>query len=52
MVIASDNNECFALLDDSEASEDQPRSRLYTGYVTSLRCTDVADLPALLEAMQ
>ncbi|MDO9449919.1 MAG: bifunctional anthranilate synthase component I family protein/class IV aminotransferase [Rugosibacter sp.] len=51
-MIASDNNECFALLDDSEASEDQPRSRLYTEYVTSLRCTDVAALPALLEAMQ
>lgn len=44
--------ECFALLDDSEASEDQPRSRLYTDYVTSLRCTDIADFSALLEAMQ
>jgi para-aminobenzoate synthetase/4-amino-4-deoxychorismate lyase len=51
-VIASDNNECFALLDDSEASEGQPRSRLYTGHVASLTCTDVADFPALLEAMQ
>ena len=51
-MIASDNNECFALLDDSEASEDQPRSRLYTEYVTSLRCTDAADFSALLEAMQ
>lgn len=47
-----DIGECFALLDDNEASDDHPRSRLYTGYVTSLRCTDVADFPALLEAMQ
>ena len=44
--------ECFALLDDSEASEEQPRSRLYTEHVTSLCCTDVASFPVLLEEMQ
>lgn len=52
MLMASDNNECFALLDDSEASEGQPRSRLYTEHVRSLRCTDAAGFSALLDAMQ
>jgi len=44
--------DCFALLDDCTASAADPRSRLYTGYVGTLSCTDAADLPALLRQMQ
>ncbi len=47
-----DGAECFALLDDSEASAESPRSRLYTGHVATLPCTDAAKLSALLEEMQ
>jgi len=43
---------CFALLDDHQATDHAPRSRLYTDYHSTLRCTDVATLPALLEQMQ
>jgi para-aminobenzoate synthetase/4-amino-4-deoxychorismate lyase len=39
--------ECFALLDDCNASGHAPRSRLYTGYLRSLMCRDSGDLPAL-----
>ncbi|RZU02703.1 chorismate-binding protein [Rivibacter subsaxonicus] len=34
----------FALLDDCEASDSDPRSRLYTGFVREHRCTDPAAL--------
>lgn len=44
--------DCFALLDDCDASADDPRSRLYTGYTGMLECFDAAQLPALLEDMQ
>lgn len=44
--------DCFALLDDCDASADDPRSRLYTGYIGVLECVDAAQLPALLENMQ
>ncbi|WP_338720211.1 bifunctional anthranilate synthase component I family protein/class IV aminotransferase [Herbaspirillum sp. DW155] len=45
-------NDCFALLDDHQASPAEPRSRLYTGHVRTLACTDAAHFPALLEEMQ
>ncbi|MFZ2628436.1 MAG: bifunctional anthranilate synthase component I family protein/class IV aminotransferase [Rugosibacter sp.] len=44
--------ECFVLLDDNEASAEQPRSRLYTGHVTTLLCQHAAEFPALLAQMQ
>ncbi|NUT60582.1 chorismate-binding protein [Herbaspirillum sp. C9C3] len=45
-------NECFALLDDHQASPAEPRSRLYTGHVRTLACTDAALFPAMLDEMQ
>ena len=36
--------DCFALLDDRNASAAQPTSRLYTGFVREYRCTDPATL--------
>lgn len=44
--------ECFALLDDSSATDTQPRSRLYTGYAGTLSCPHPDQLPALWEALQ
>jgi para-aminobenzoate synthetase/4-amino-4-deoxychorismate lyase len=43
---------CFALLDDHTANTDDPRSRLYTGHLTTLTCREPAELPAMLERMQ
>lgn len=43
--------DCFALLDDSSASDLVRRSRLYTRLVRSLSCTSAADFPRLLDAM-
>jgi para-aminobenzoate synthetase/4-amino-4-deoxychorismate lyase len=45
-------HECFALLDDCDASSVSPSSRLYRGHVGTLRCRSAAELPALLEQMQ
>ena len=36
--------DCFALLDDRNATATQPTSRLYTGFVREHRCTDPATL--------
>jgi para-aminobenzoate synthetase/4-amino-4-deoxychorismate lyase len=36
--------DCFALLDDRNATAAQPTSRLYTGFVREHRCTDPATL--------
>lgn len=44
--------DCFALLDDCDASPSEPRSRLYSGYLGALECKEVAQLPALLAEMQ
>jgi para-aminobenzoate synthetase/4-amino-4-deoxychorismate lyase len=46
------NDECFALLDDRDASVLLPRSRLYTGYLGRLECRAASALPAMLENMQ
>ncbi|MGZ5817467.1 MAG: aminodeoxychorismate synthase component I [Burkholderiaceae bacterium] len=43
---------CFALLDDCSDSAGGSRSRLYTGHIGTLSCTDAAGLPVLLEQMQ
>ncbi|MFL9923384.1 bifunctional anthranilate synthase component I family protein/class IV aminotransferase [Herbaspirillum lusitanum] len=43
---------CFALLDDYQASPAEPRSRLYTGYRQALSCADAAAFPLMLEQMQ
>ena len=42
----------FALLDDCDASEADPRSRLYSGYLGMLGCDDASGLPAMIESMQ
>ena len=39
---------CFALLDDCNATESEPRSRLYTGYSHTLACENPEQLAALL----
>lgn len=44
--------DCFALLDDHLATPAEPRSRLYTGHLRTLACTEVAGFPALLAQMQ
>lgn len=43
---------CFALLDDCDADASDPRSRLYTGYIDMLVCSDASELPMLLQRMQ
>jgi para-aminobenzoate synthetase/4-amino-4-deoxychorismate lyase len=55
-------NDCFALLEDCDDSNDRnndrspghplPASRLYTGYSRSLRCGDAAAFPKILAEMQ
>jgi len=45
-------DDCFALLDDSDSSADDPRSRLLTGFAGVLDCHDAAGLPALLADME
>ena len=44
--------ECFALLDDRDATALDPRSRLYTGHADTLACDCAEELPALLLCMQ
>jgi para-aminobenzoate synthetase / 4-amino-4-deoxychorismate lyase len=44
--------DCYALLDDCDAGEAEPRSRLHTGFVGALRCDSADELPALFEQMQ
>jgi len=48
----SASNACFALLDDSNADAAAPRSRLYSQYIGKLECTDVAQFPDFLNALQ
>ena len=43
---------CFALLDDCNATENEPHSRLYTGYCQTLACTRWEQLPALLTQVE
>ncbi len=38
--------DCFALLDDRDATRDRPTSRLYTGFVREHRCVDPSTLDA------
>jgi len=44
--------DCFALLDDCDASDADPRSRLHTGYVGALVCAHAQELPEVLQRMQ
>lgn len=46
------SDDCFALLDDCDASESDKRSRLYTGHVGTLSCSSAAQLPAMLSQLQ
>ncbi len=43
---------CFALFDDCHASADDPRSRLYTGYIGTLQCRDKTELVEHLDHLQ
>lgn len=45
-------SDCFALLDDCTATDDDCRSRLYTGHTGTLLCRHVSELPVLWENMQ
>ncbi len=45
-------DDCFALLDDCNASAAAPGSRLYTGHAGTLSCMNPSELPALLDRMQ
>jgi para-aminobenzoate synthetase/4-amino-4-deoxychorismate lyase len=51
-VPADRSTECFALLDDCDASAAQPRSRLYTQPVGTLSCSDEAQLPVLMTQLE
>jgi len=44
--------DCFALLDDCEATAAAPRSRLYSEHTGTLSCTTREEFPALLQQMQ
>lgn len=44
--------DCFALLDDCDATDIDPRSRLYTGLADILVCRDAVELPSMLDTMQ
>src|SRR5687768_5077453 len=48
----ADSADCFALLDDSSATASQPRSRLYTGHVRTLKCAQGSEVGAMFEEMQ
>jgi len=50
--VSPDDDASFALLDDCQASEASPGSRLYTGWVRSHVCTDPANLDAVWAAVQ
>jgi para-aminobenzoate synthetase/4-amino-4-deoxychorismate lyase len=43
---------CFVLLDDCHATVQQPTSRLYTGYVKTIVCTDPGNLDSLWQLVQ
>ena len=43
---------CFVLLDDCYSTAQQPTSRLYTGYVKSIVCTDPGTLDSLWQLVQ
>jgi para-aminobenzoate synthetase/4-amino-4-deoxychorismate lyase len=45
-------NECFALLDDSTATDQDRRSRLYSGHTGTLLCRHPSELHALWEQTQ
>ena len=49
---ASQQHDCFVLLDDCNASPEAPTSRLYTRHVQTLVCADAAGLGALLQRAQ
>lgn len=45
--VKTSTTDCFALLDDRDASPAQPTSRLYRGFVREHHCTDPAGLAAM-----
>lgn len=51
-VPADSSSNCFALLDDNDASAVDARSRLYSSHVGTLVCQSTDQLPAMLLQMQ
>ncbi|MDO9421738.1 MAG: aminodeoxychorismate synthase component I [Herminiimonas sp.] len=51
-VPADSSSNCFALLDDNDASAVDARSRLYSSHVGTLVCERADQLPAMLQQMQ
>ena len=51
-VPADSSTDCFALLDDSDASAADARSRFYSSHVGTLICKSVEQMPAMLQQMQ
>jgi len=46
------STDCFALLDDSDASAADARSRLYSSHIGTLICNSVEQMPVMLQQMQ
>ena len=51
-VPADFSSNCFALLDDSDASATDARSRLYSSHIGTLICERADQMPAMLQQMQ
>lgn len=51
-VPADSTTDCFALLDDSDASATDARSRLYSSHIGTLICKCADQLPTMLQQMQ
>ena len=51
-VPADSSSDCYALLDDSDASAVEARSRLYSSHSGTLVCRALDQLPAMLQQMQ
>lgn len=50
--VPTNHSDCFALLDDCDASVREPRSRLYSNHVGTLLCNSARQLPAMFAQLQ
>ncbi|WP_172178992.1 chorismate-binding protein [Paraburkholderia elongata] len=48
----SDDSDTFVLLDDCEATSEKPYSRLYTGYVREIVCTDCNQIDKVVDEVE
>ncbi len=51
-VPADSSSDCYALLDDCDASAADARSRLYSSHIGTLVCRDADQLPSMLQQLQ